>query len=135
MLRAWTWYQNRRRWLADRILSPFYRIWFLEAVGLGLLDVPGFADPMRRAAWMACEWLPPAKGHVDEEKEARAAQLRINSGVSCVEYEAAALGYDFWGEIYPKLRREREALMAIGIDVYDDRIQIEEKEEKKNESQ
>jgi lambda family phage portal protein len=123
MLRAWVWYQNRRRWLSDRILTPFYRVWFTEAATLGVFDVPEFFDnQIMRQAWMCCEWLPPAKGHVDEEKEARAAQTRINSGVSCVEYEAAALGYDFWGELYPKLKREREALLAIGIDVYDDNV-------------
>lgn len=124
MLRAWIWYQNRRKWLSDRILTPYYRVWFWEAVTLSKFDAPGFfEDPTLRMAWMHCEWLPPAKGHVDEEKEARAAQARINSGVSCVEYEAAALGYDFWSEIYPKLRRERRALLEIGIDVYDDNVE------------
>lgn len=105
------------------MLTPFYRVWFTEAVTLGVIEAPGyFDDPIRRQAWSACEWIPPAKGHVDEGVEASAAQTRINSGVSCVEYEAAALGYDFWGDLYPKLKREREALLAIGIDVYDDNI-------------
>jgi len=118
MLRAYMWYARRRKWLSDRLLTPFYRVWFTESVTIGAIKAPGyFSDPIKRLAYTECEWIGPAKGHVDEEKEAKAAKIRVSMGLTTLEHECAQLGYDFWSEIFPKIKREREALGELGITI------------------
>lgn len=116
MLRAWNWYTMRRKWLGSRLLTPFYRVWFAEAVTLGIIDAPGFfTDPRKRAAYTQCAWIGPAKGHVDELKEAQSATERLRNLTTTHEHECAQQGLDFWSEVLPKVKREHEALRSAGI--------------------
>lgn len=130
MLRAWNWYVMRRKWLGSRLLTPFYRVWFAEAVALGIIDAPGFfSNPIKRLAYTQCAWIGPAKGHVDELKEAQSATERLRNLTTTHEQECAQQGLDFWSEVLPKIKREREALADIGVtlDTSPATIQIAEK--------
>lgn len=96
MLQAWRFYLLRRWTLVQQFCAPIYGLWLDEEVASGRVSLQGYADPLRRAAWSRCLWIGPAKGAMDEEKEARAAQARIEAGLSNKTIETAALTGEDW---------------------------------------
>lgn len=78
LLEAWKFWRGRRAWLAAEFCQPVYAEVITEAVLRGLLPAPGFLDdPLRRRAWLGCDWVGPAQGQIDPEKEARAAVIMV----------------------------------------------------------
>lgn len=68
---AWTFFRNRRKWLADNFCRPVYEAWMYEAVAIGRIKAPGFMrDPAIRAAYLGSQWIGPAKPVLDLTKEA-----------------------------------------------------------------
>lgn len=106
MLQAWRFYTTRRWHLVQQFCQPIYNLWLDERVAAGAINLPGYADPIRRRAWQRCMWIGPARGAMDEEKEARAAQLRIQIGVSNEEMECAAMSGEPRSAIYAQRLRE-----------------------------
>lgn len=92
LLEAWKSFRMRRQWLIDSFCQPVYEEWLAEAVSIGRISAPGFFDdPIRRLAWSRAEWSGDAQGQLDPQKEAQAAILRIQNGLSTREREAAEL--------------------------------------------
>ncbi|MGG4034215.1 phage portal protein [Paenibacillus cisolokensis] len=116
LLEAWKMFRTRRTWTAKEFCQPVYEEWLAEAVALGRIHAPGFfTDPAIRKAWTAAEWNGPAPGQLDPIKEAKAAGLRINLGLSTHEREAIeANGSDFWANVR-QLKIEKEAMTDAGI--------------------
>lgn len=106
MLQAWRFYTTRRWQLVQQFCQPIYNLWMDERVAAGAIDLPGYADPIRRRAWQRCMWIGPARGAMDEEKEARAAEKRIEIGVSNEEMECAAMSGEPRSAIYAQRVRE-----------------------------
>lgn len=87
---------------ADRTLftqafcTPIYSAWLEEAVARDLIQVPGgkLNFYLYRAALCQAEWIGPGRGWVDPYKEAQAAQLRMNIGISSQTDECAEQGRD-----------------------------------------
>jgi capsid protein len=84
--------------------KPVYELWLEEAINKGIVDAPDFYE--RRAAWTRCKWIGPGRGWVDPVKEAKAAQLRMQIGLSTLEDECASQGLD-WEEVLEQLAREK----------------------------
>jgi capsid protein len=80
------------------------------------VDAPDFYE--RRAAWTRCKWIGPGRGWVDPVKEAKAAQLRMQIGLSTLEDECAAQGLD-WEEVLEQLAREKAKIMELGLSIND----------------
>src|SRR4030065_1285135 len=87
-----------------------------EAVALGRIKAPGyFADPLAGTASLGAEWIGPAPGQIDPNKEIDAAEKRVSLGVSTVEKETAELtGGDFERNI-PQIKKERRLLKEAGL--------------------
>lgn len=91
MLQAWRFYTMRRWQLVQQFCQPIRGLWLDEQVAAGKISLPGYSDPIKRRAWSRCTWVGPARGSMDEEKEATAAETRIRIGVSNEEIETAAM--------------------------------------------
>lgn len=92
LLEAWKMFKMKREWLISNFCKPVYEEWLIEAVAKGRIKAKGFfKDPAIRAAWSNAEWYGASQGQIDPEKEARAAQLRVQEGFSTRERESTEL--------------------------------------------
>ncbi|WP_273808796.1 MULTISPECIES: phage portal protein [unclassified Pseudomonas] len=117
MLQAWRMYLTRRWWLVCDFCQPSYELLVDEAVARGRVRLPGYSDPARRRAYTRTVWIGPAKGAIDELKEANAAGRRIEIGVSTETIEAAAMTGENWHQIYRQRRREVLQRRADGMEL------------------
>lgn len=103
----------RKRLVADRFASTFYRLWLEEAINRGEITAmprkaPNWYEGLNQEAYSACEWIGASTGQIDELKETQAAVLRVNNGLSTREDELARLGKD-WRVVFSQLSREKKA--------------------------
>ncbi|QQE87316.1 phage portal protein [Azotobacter chroococcum] len=115
MLQAWRAYQMRRWWLVCDFCQPSYELLIDEAVARGRIRAPGYSDPARRRAYTRAIWIGPARGAIDELKEANAAGKRIEIGVSNETIEAAAMTGETWQQIYRQRKRELDQRRRDGL--------------------
>lgn len=115
MLEAWRMFVTRRWWLTQQFCQPCYELLIDEEVASGRLTLPGYDDPVKRHAWTRAVWVGPARGSMDEEKEARAAKIRIETGISNKQIEAAAWCGEDWDAVWAQRRAEIEEERAVGL--------------------
>lgn len=97
MLQAYRLYLKRRGERTQQFYHPVYCLWFDLAVAKGRIKVSDYGDPKIRAAYTRAIWTGPARGSMDELKEAQAQSERIKNGTSNRTIEtAAASGNDYW---------------------------------------
>lgn len=96
LLEAWRAFLRRRDNLGTQWCDPIYWNWLEEQVNAGTVEAPGFYE--NRAAYQRCKWIGPGRGWVDPVKEAQAAQIRIEAGLSTLEDECAELTGGDWEE-------------------------------------
>jgi lambda family phage portal protein len=88
--------------LADRhsftqsFCTPIYAAWLEEAVARDMIEIPGGKAMFYvfRDALTQCEWTGPGRGYVDPLKEASAAKLRMELGLSSQTDECEEQGKD-----------------------------------------
>jgi lambda family phage portal protein len=114
MLQAWRYYIGRRTTLVQQFCDPIYGLWLDEEVATGRVSLPGYADPIRRRAWSRVIWIGPARGAMDEDKEASAAAKRIDAGLSNEAIECAAMTGQSRDQIYAQRVREINQRKADG---------------------
>jgi len=114
MLQAWRAYEMRRYWLVCDFCQPSYELLVDEAVALGRVSLPGYSDPARRRAFTRSVWTGPARGAIDELKEAKAARERIDAGLSNETIETPSLTGETWRQVYSGRKRELAMRRADG---------------------
>ncbi len=116
LLDAWKHFNTRRSWLVDNFLKILYEVWLYEAVAIGRISAPGFfADPLIRMAYCGSEWVGPAPGQIDPQKEINAAEKRLNLVLTTRAQETAALtGGDFERNIR-QVAKEKKMMDDAGI--------------------
>jgi capsid protein len=114
MLQAWRFYTVRRTNNASQFSQPIYGLWLDEEVASGRQKLAGYADPIRRRAWSNAIWIGPSRGAMDELKEAQAAELRIELGVSNEAMECAAMTGESRDQVYAQRVREIDQRKADG---------------------
>ena len=112
LLEAWRYFNGRRRWLSDHWLRAVYELWLEEAVNAGQIEAPGFYDS--KYAYLRCRFIFGGRGWVDPVKEAQAAVIRMNAGISTLEKECAEQGDDY-EEVLDQLAIERDMKAARGL--------------------
>lgn len=117
LLEAWRYFHGRRRWLTDYWLRPIYELWFEEAVNAGEIEAPNFYQ--NKYAYLRARFLFGGRGWVDPVKEAQAAVIRMNAGLSTMEKECADQGDDY-EEVLDQLAVERNMKIARGLPLSDD---------------
>jgi lambda family phage portal protein len=114
MLQAWRFYTTRRWGLTQQFCQPIYGLHVDEEVASGRLQLPGYGDPIRRRAYTRALWIGPARGAMDEDREAKAARTRIEIGVSNEAIETAAMAGEDWNAVYAQRLREINRRKADG---------------------
>lgn len=117
MLQAWRFYTMRRWWLVCDFCQPSYELMFDEAVASGRIKAPGYHDPALRRAHTQAIWIGPARGAIDELKEAKAARERIDIGISNETMETAAMSGETWQQVNRQRAREIKQRLANGTTV------------------
>lgn len=115
MLQAWRFYTTRRWTLVQQFCQPVYNLLLDEGVASGRLRLPGYDDPIRRKAWCTALWIGPARGSMDEGKEANAAKTRIEIGVSNETIETAAMTGEDWHSVISTRARELDTRRAMRL--------------------
>jgi capsid protein len=64
--------------LASDFCQPIYEALIFESVMLGVLDCPGFEDPLKRMAWLSCNWIGDAPVMLDPLKETTALKMQVD---------------------------------------------------------
>lgn len=64
--------------LASDFCQPIYEALIFESVMLGVLDCPGFEDPLKRMAWLNCDWIGDAPVMLDPLKETTALKMQVD---------------------------------------------------------
>lgn len=115
LMEAWKAFKMRRELIVDKFCNPIYATWFSEAVGRGRINAPGFfEDPIKRNAYLSCEWVGPSQGQLDPEKEVNAEIAMIREGFSTHEQSTARLTGGDWSKNIEQLKKEYAQLEGLG---------------------
>jgi lambda family phage portal protein len=126
MAETWKYMQSRKKTVADRQATVTFMLWLEEVINEPNSTVPipkgmtraqfktMFYDPIMREAMTACQWIGASRGQIDEVKETQAAIMRIKSGLSTYQIEAARLGEDF-RKIFMQQAREQKMMESLGL--------------------
>jgi lambda family phage portal protein len=112
LLEAWRYFLSRRRWIKEHWLDHIYEAWMEEAVNLERIDAPKYYE--NRFAYSRCRWVFSGRGWVDPVKEANAAKIRMDTGLSTMELECAEQGLD-WEEVLEQRAREKARMDDLGL--------------------
>lgn len=112
LLEAWRFFSGRRQWLATYWAQPVFELWLEEAIQRGDIEAPDFYE--NRFAYSRTRWIGPGRGWIDPVKEAQAAQIRMEMGISTLEDECAEQGKD-WEEVLEQRAREMERAKELGV--------------------
>jgi len=61
-------------------LNPLVESWMSEEIAAGRISAPGWSDPLRRAAWLNCEWGGAPMPIIDPSKQSKADKDYIEMG-------------------------------------------------------
>lgn len=116
LLEAWRFFMTQRTWLAGKYCQPIWDAVITEAVALGRLPAPGFfSDPLIRQAYLGCEWVGDAMGHIDEGKAVKAATERVTNGFSTLADETTKLTGGDWERNHRQQVKEKKARDKDGL--------------------
>jgi capsid protein len=116
LVEAWKFFSARRSWMADKFCQPVYELVIAEAVAKGLLHAPGFfADPIIRSAYLGSEWIGPPRGQIDQLKEIKAAETRVNLGITTLSEETAQITGGDWERKHPQSTKEHRMRFDAGL--------------------
>jgi lambda family phage portal protein len=116
LLEAWKYFSTQRKWMTDHFNRVVYEIWMYEAVSSRRIVAPGFfTDPIIRQAYLGSVWIGPAKGQIDELKEIKAAELRVDMGVSTLSEVTAEMTGGDWEKKHPQSVKEHNARKDAGL--------------------
>lgn len=116
LLDAWRTFRIRREWLAAKFCQPVYEEWLADAVTTGRISAPGFfADPAIRKAWSAAKWIGDGPGAIDPVKEANAAKIRMETGITTLAEEIVAFDGGDWEQKHKQQKRERDERVEAGL--------------------
>jgi len=116
LVEVWRGIMKARSMVAMMFATPLLLAVTEDALDAGLIDLPEGCTPLYEApaAWLQGSWIGPPRGWVDPVKEAQAALIRIEAGLSTWEDECAEQGKDFEVNLL-QLGRERGLWKAQGL--------------------
>ncbi len=118
LLEVWRGLYRRRKRIGGQFATPVFSLWLEEGFGRGDFSIPKGAPDFWAAkpAWCRCNWIGDGRGWVDPVKEAQAAQMRMDMGISTLEAECAEQGRD-WEETIEQRAREIKKFKELGLPV------------------
>lgn len=111
LLEIWRGLTSRKTNFAHGFMQPIYMGWLEEVFDQRRIKLPAGAVSFEAnpVAWARAAWIGAGRGWVDPEKEAKAAAIRLATGLTTQESEAAEQGRDWKEDI---LQRSRELKFA-----------------------
>lgn len=115
---AWKSFKSRRTWLAARFCQPVYEEWLAEAVELGRVVAPGYldGDPAIRAAYAGCDWIGPAKGHIQPLQEINAEKEAVALGTKTLDEVTAETTGGSWEQKHRQRTKEVRMRREAGLE-------------------
>lgn len=125
LLEAWRLFATHRHWLKVFWLDEILKLWMEEAISYGDIVVQGSVLTLdeylaNQYSYSKCSWIWPGRGWVDPVKEAQAAEIRMNAGLSTLQRECAEQGLD-WEEVLEQRAAEQERLKELKVVLGDGR--------------
>lgn len=115
LLEAWKFYRKERAHLVATYCQPVWEWVIYEAVARGQLEAPGFFDdPLKREAYLRCDWVGEEQGQIDPLKEANAAAEWNKLGVWSLSKISAQQGLDY-AQTHKQLVKEKAMREADGL--------------------
>lgn len=116
LVEVWKFITARRGFFCTNFANLVYAAWLEEELDSGEIETPPGAPEFleARAAYSRCEWIGPPRGWVDPVKEAQAAVVRMQAGLSTLERECAEQGLDY-EEVLTQRKREEDMMKKLGL--------------------
>lgn len=115
VLEAWRSFNRQRDILATGWLDPILGLLAEEEVYARRISAPGFIeDPVRRRAWLRCQWIFPGRGWVDPVKESAGAAMRMQNYLTTLAKECAEQGL-YWRDVLRQQKIERDFMQKLGL--------------------
>jgi lambda family phage portal protein len=116
LLMAWKGWRTRRDRLSTYLCQPVFELWLADEVAEGRISAPGFfKSEIVRAAWCTAIWTGDGPGSIDPEKEVKAAQARVDMGISTKETESILHDGVAWRPKHLQRVKEINAEKEAGI--------------------
>ena len=130
LLEAWKMFRKRREWFSENFTQPIYEEWLNEAYLLGRVELKNYGtDFLIDKAWCGSQWNGPSQGQIDPLKEANAAVIRINNGLSTRTRETAELNGGDFEQNVRILAKENKLLKEKGVAINAETTKILESSE------
>lgn len=116
MMEIWKTLGSDRTIFANQFATHIFLLWLEEEINAGKIVLPEGAPSFYEApgAYAKIKWLGTGRGYVDPEKEAKAANMRINTRISTLEDECAEQGKDH-EEVLEQMAEELELMKKLGL--------------------
>jgi len=113
-LEAWKYFKKERQKFSRRFCQVIYEEWLTEEIlNMRIPAFSYFENIDIRKAWSGAQWIGESMGQVDEGKEVKAAELRVNSNFSTRTQETMQMnGGDFTKNVRKQIR-EAKALLEL----------------------
>jgi len=121
LLEARRYFRIRQKWIARKLCQPTWELLIEEAYLRGDIDLPQFYE--RKFDWLSAEWIGEGWEWVDPEKEVKALNLSLETGIATYSDICANQGKD-WEEQFEQRKREQDKAEELGIN-----IQVNNKQE------
>jgi lambda family phage portal protein len=114
LLEMWRSFNRRRGLIASGLLNPIVDLFAEEQAYAGAIEVKNFEDPIRRAAYLRCDWIFPGRGWVDPVREAVGAATRLANNISTFAKECAEQGL-YWRDVLRQRAIEMKFCESLGL--------------------
>ena len=113
---AWKGFLVDRENIEGEFSTQVFLLWFEEAIDKGAVELPPGAPSFydAKAAYGNCRWIGPARGAIDNLKEAKGDELEMDMGVLTMEEACARRGTD-WEENLVQIAREKQRIEELGL--------------------
>lgn len=117
LLDAWRLFRVRRELLSQAFCQPIYEEWLAWEISSGTISAPGyFASAELRSLYSSANWIGDGPGSIDPEKEVRAAERRVNLGISTLAAESILYDGIDWETKHAQRVKEKAMRLAGGLD-------------------
>lgn len=107
-------FERQKNAFSRDFLAPIYENFLQEAVALGRLNLPGFFDNiLTQRAWSRAQWFSKVSRVLDPAKEANAAKIKLELGLTTYEKILAEQEGEDFDDIIETLAQEKSLLKKI----------------------
>ena len=96
-------------------IQPVYEKWLTQAVLTGIVDAPGFDNPLTRAMWCRCNWVSDSAFLLDPLKETQAIKMQVDEQFMSRAAAVSAVTGGEYDRVAHELAEEKNLRESIGL--------------------